>query len=179
MTTHRTNKIVSTPLAKHKLVPSGRLGVVVATVVLGGLTAAGSPAAAANPQTLKVLEVVTSFMGTGGFNATGNNPPAVGQGVVLKGSLYKLSDHKQGARYGAARVECTFTNPTGASVCTVVASLPAGKLVASGLIPSNPTKPYTLPILGGSRRYSGAKGQIRVTPTANSNQAALTIVITG
>jgi hypothetical protein len=163
----------------HKLVASRRLGVAVAAAVFGGLTAAGSTAAAAKPQTLKVLEVVTSFMGTGGFNATGNSPPAVGQGVAITGSLYKLKGHKQGARYGAARVECTFTNSTGASVCTAVASLPAGKLVASGLTPSNSIRPYTLPILGGSRRYSGAKGHIRVKPGGNSNKAALTIVITG
>jgi hypothetical protein len=179
MTTHRTNQFVSAPLARHKLVASRRLGAVVSVAVLGGLTAAGSPAAAAKPQTLKVLEVVTSFVGTGGFSATGHSPPAVGQGVLITGSLYKLKGRHRGQRYGAARVECTFTNSTGGSVCTAVASLPAGKLVVSGLAPGNPTKPYMLPILGGSRRYSGAKGHIQVKPIGNSNKAALTIVITG
>ena len=178
MTTHTTNQSVSAPLAKHKLVVSRRLGVIVAAAAFGGLTAAGSPAAAAKPQTLKVREVITSFVGTGGFNATGNTPPAVGQGVVSKGSLYKLRGDRQGARTGTARVECTFTNSTGASVCTAVVSLPAGKLVVSGLTPANSTKPYSLPILGGSRRYSGAKGDIRVTPIGNSNKATLAIVIT-
>ena len=178
MTTHTTNQSVSAPLAKHKLVVSRRLGVIVAAAAFGGLTAAASPAAAAKPQTLKVREVITSFVGTGGFNTTGNTRPAVGQGVVSKGALYKLRGHRQGARTGAARVECTFTNSTGASVCTAVVSLPAGKLVVSGLTPANSTKPYTLPILGGSRRYSGAKGDIRVTPIGNSNKATLAIVIT-
>jgi hypothetical protein len=179
MTTHRTNQLASARLAKHKLVASGRLSLVVAAALFAGATAAGSSAAAAKPQTLKVLEVVTSFMGTGGFNATGNTPPAVGQGVVIKGGLYKLGGHKQGPRYGAARVQCTFTDSTGASVCTAVTSLPAGKLVASGLTPPDSTKPYTLPILGGSGHYSAAQGHIQVKPIGNSNKAALTIVITG
>src|SRR5207248_11567406 len=127
-------------------------------------------ASAAKPRTLKLLEVVTSFVGSGGFDPTANRPPAVGQGVVLKGTLYRLNDHARGPRYGAAHVQCTFTNSTGTSVCTAVVSLPAGKLVVSGLTPSNPTQPYALPILGGSRRYSSAKGHIRVTRTGSANQ---------
>jgi hypothetical protein len=179
MTTHRTDQFVGAPHAKHKLVLSQRLCVIVAAAVFGGLTAAGSSSAAAKPHTLKVLEVITSFVGTGGFNATGNSPPVVGQGVVSNGTLYKLGSHGQGARTGTALVDCTFTNSIGASVCTAVVSLPLGKLVVSGLAPASSSKPYALTILGGSRRYSAARGHIRVTPVGNSNKAMLAIAVTG
>ena len=61
MTTHRTarNLVPSTTNAAART----RLGLVAATAVLGALTATGSRAVAAQPQTLKVLEVATSFPG--------------------------------------------------------------------------------------------------------------------
>lgn len=179
MTTHTPNLLSRAPQAKNAIVARGRLGLVVAAGALGGLTAAGSSAATPRPQTLRVLEVATSFVGTGGFNATGHTPPAVGQGVVIKASLFQVSNHKPGVRYGLLHIRCTFTNSTGASVCTAIASLPAGKLVVSGLSPGNSTKPYTLPILGGSGRYAGARGHIAIKPIGNSNKATDTIVITG
>jgi hypothetical protein len=167
------------PLTTRQIVAKARLGLLAVVAAFGGVATIGSSASAAKPQTLKLLEVITSFTGAGGFDATGNTAPAVGQGVVLKGRLYRLHGHKRGPRYGTGRVQCTLTNNTGTSVCTAVVSLPAGKLVVSGLTPSNPTQPYRLPILGGSRRYSTAKGHIRVTPTGNPNQATLTIATTG
>jgi len=178
MTTHTANPVVHPPLKRTRPIARARLNLVVAAAVCAGLTVAGAPVAVAKPKALTVLEVVKSFAGTGGFNASGNQPPAVGQGVVLKGTLHKLLGHTRGARAGAARVECTFTNAIGTSVCTAVISLQAGKLVASGLTPANPTKSYTLPVLGGSRLYANAKGHIRVTPSNHPNEATLSILLT-
>jgi hypothetical protein len=177
MTTHRTDQNVAESSTTNAGTARSRLGLVAAACVLGALTAGGSSAAAARPQTLKVLEVDTSFVGTGGFNATGNKPPAVGEGVVIHGGVYKLNGHKQGARLGALHIECTFTNFTGGSVCTAVVALPTGKLVVSGLTPGNSTKAYALPILGGSGRYAHAKGHIAIKPIGNSNRAVDTIVV--
>ena len=175
MTTHRTarNLMPSTRNAAART----RLGLVAATAVLGALTATGCGAVAAQPQTLKVLEVATSFAGTGGFNASGNKPPAVGQGVVIRGGLYALTGHKRGPRLGGVHVDCTFTDSTGGSVCTVVLSLRTGKLVVSGPTPANSAKPYALPILGGSGRYASAKGHVAIKPTGNSNKTVDTIVV--
>jgi hypothetical protein len=177
MTIHRPDQLAGAPLPKNAGVARSRLSLVAAATVLGALTAAGSSAAAAKPQTLNVLEVDTSFVGTGGFTANGNKPPAVGQGVVITGSIYKFAGHKQGRRAGRLHIECTFTDSAGTSVCTAVFSLPAGKLVVSGLTPGNSTKPYTLPILGGSGRYTHAKGHIKINTIGNSNEAIDTIVV--
>ena len=177
MTIRRTDRHVTAALGTNTVVARSRLGMVAATAVLGALTAAGSPAAAAKPQTLDVLEVDTSFAGTGGFNASGHKPPAVGQGVVIKGRLYTLTGHKQGSHLGALRIECTFTNSTGGSICTAVLVLPAGKLVVSGPTPGNSTTAHALPILGGSGRYAAAKGHIAIKPIGNSNKAVDTIVV--
>jgi hypothetical protein len=177
MTNQTADQPVAAPPRKSAGVARSRLGLVAAATVLGALTAAGSTAAASRPQTLKVLEVDTSFVGTGGFNAKGNKPPAVGEGIVIQGGVYKLTGHKQGPRLGALYIECTFTNSTGGSVCTAVVSLPAGKLVVSGLTPGNTTKTYALPILGGSGRYAHAKGHIAIKPIGNSNRAVDTIVV--
>jgi hypothetical protein len=125
-----------------------------------------------------VLEVDTSFVGTDGFNAHANKPPAVGQGVLIKGGLNQLAGHKQGRRSGLIRIACMFTDAAGTSVCTAVLALPAGKLVVSGLTPGNATKPYGLPILGGSGRYAHARGHITIDTIGNSNKAVDTIVIT-
>jgi hypothetical protein len=176
MTKQRTDQLGAAQ-TKNTGAARSRLGLVAAASVLGALTAVGSSAAAAKPQTLRVLEVDTSFVGTGGFNAAAHEPPAVGEGVVIRGGVYKLNGRKQGARLGALRIECTFTNSTGGSVCTAVVSLPPGKLVVSGLTPGSSTRAYALPILGGSGRYANAKGHLAIKPIGNSNRAVDTIVI--
>ena len=58
-------------------------------VVLGVLAAAASAGAAVKPQTINLLEIDNSFVGTGGFNAQGRTAPAVGQGFVFGSNLYK------------------------------------------------------------------------------------------
>ena len=147
--------------------------------VLAASSAAGYSAAAAKPPTLKLLEVAHSFVGEDGFNANANKPPAVGQAVAIRGGLYKLVRHKQGARVGGVHVECTFTDSTGGSVCVAVLTLPAGKLVVSGRTPANPTVAYALPIVGGSGRYAHVRGHVAINPIGNSNKAVDTIVIAG
>jgi hypothetical protein len=146
---------------------------------LTAFSAAGCSAAAAKPPTLKLLEVAHSFVGEDGFNANSNKPPAVGQGVVIKGRLYKLAGHIQRARVGGLHVECTFTDSTGSSVCVAALTLPQGKLVVSGRIPANPTIAYALPIVGGSGTYAHVKGHVAINPIGNSNKAVDTIVLTG
>lgn len=177
MTTHRTDRNFAAPSTTHAAAARTRLGLVAATAVLGAMTATGSLAVAAQPQTLKVLEVATSFAGTAGFNASGNKPPTVGQGVVIRGGLYALTERTKGPRLGGVHVDCTFTDSTGGSVCTVVLSLRTGKLVAFGPTPANSAKPYALPILGGNGRYASAKGHVAIRPIGNSNRAVDTIVV--
>jgi hypothetical protein len=180
MTTYRSAMSPSASFARNAAVQS-RLGLALAAAVLGTLVGIGSAAEAAQPQKFNLLEVNTSFVGTGGFDVNANRPPAVGEGVAIDGSFYKLNSHKQGARYGTLHIVCTFTDSRGTSVCTAVASLPPGKIVASGRTPGNSAKPYDIPILGGSGRYAGASGHVRIKTVggSSSNKAVDTIVITG
>jgi hypothetical protein len=64
----------------------GKYGLLTALVAVGVLTfAVASASAAPKPQTIRLLEVDTSFTGTGGFPTTSNGaPPAVGQGFTAE-----------------------------------------------------------------------------------------------
>jgi hypothetical protein len=152
--------------------------------VLGALTATASSGAAVKPQTINLLEIDNSFVGTGGFNAQGRTAPAVGQGFVFGSNLYKWNHSKRGAQYGTTQVACTFTSinlakNTSADICTGVASLPAGQIVVSGL--TTQSNSFVIPIVGGTRAYTGAKGYVRIKNIggSNSGKSVNTIVITG
>ena len=54
------------------------------------------PAVAAKPQTFSLLEVTTSCVGSGGFDAFGNTPPKIGQGFILASDYYKWNGTKRG-----------------------------------------------------------------------------------
>lgn len=48
-------------------------------------------------------------------------------------------------------------------VCTVTFDLPKGQIVASGIAPQQPREAYSLPVIGGSGAYDGARGSLRTT----------------
>jgi hypothetical protein len=142
------------------------------------------PAVAAKPQTMNLLEVGTVFVGAGGFDSFGSTPPKIGQGFVIGSQLYKWNGTKRGALIGTVNGICTFvTDPNSAGgrvLCTVVVSLPAGKLTVAGLIPNGET--FTIPIVGGIGGYVGAKGYVEVTNGVggqDSNKSNDKFVITG
>ena len=89
------------------------------------------------------------------------------------------------ARGGFARVTlnvvCTFVDTqAGKTICTAAASLSGGRITASGLIPNGPK--FTLPIVGGTGSYAGAKGYVEVTNNIggkDTNKSNDKFVITG
>jgi allene oxide cyclase-like protein len=176
MTAHRSTTSTRTSLTRQCIAHSG-LALALAAAVLGTLVATGSAAEASQPQKFKLLEVVTSVVGTAGFDVKSNRPPAVGQGAIVDGSFYKLNGREQGARYGTLHVFCTFIDSRGTSVCTAVVSLPPGKIVASGRTPGSSGMPYSIPIAGGDGAYAGATGHIAIKPIGG--KAVDTFVITG
>jgi hypothetical protein len=140
------------------------------------------PALGAKAQTINLLEVQTVFVGAGGFDGTA--PPKVGQGFVVGSDYYKWDGSKRGARFGTLDVSCVFvTNPQpdgSKTVCPAVASLPGGRITASGLIPD--AHRFTIAIVGGTGRYLGAQGYVEVTNGIggeNTNKANDKLVITG
>lgn len=153
-----------------------------AAVLVCALMAVSS-AGAAKSQTFSLLEVNTSFVGAAGFDAMGTTPPKVGQGFVIASDYYKWNGTKRGAHVGTLNAVCTFlTDPTsdsGKTVCTAVASLSAGKITAVGIVGNNK---FTIPIVGGTGAYTGAKGYVEVTNNIggkNTNKSNDKFVITG
>ena len=140
-------------------------------------------AVAATPQTFALLEVNTSFVGAAGFDTMGTTPPQVGQGFVIGSDYYKWKGTKRGAKVGTLNAACTFltapTRPSGKTVCTAVASLPGGKITAVGLAGNDQ---FTIPIVGGTGTYAGAKGYVEITNNIggkSTNKSIDRFVITG
>ncbi len=102
---------------------------------------------------------------------------------MIGSDYYKWNGTKRGARVGTLNAVCTIltdpTSPSGKTMCTAVASLPAGKITAVGIIVGNK---FTIPIVGGTRSYTGATGYVEVTNNIggeNSNKSNDKFVITG
>ncbi len=134
----------------------------VGVFVMGVVSASAAP----KPQTMSFLEVDSVFVGTGGFPSTGNAPPAVGQGFVSDGAMYKWAGAKQGTPVGHVRVVCTVTSVnltstsgTAWTQCEVSLFLPGGVIEVAG--PLSLTAPAnSIPIVGGTGAYVGAQGYV-------------------
>ena len=154
--------------------------VIAAAVVMVG---AAVSSAAPKPQTISLLEVDNSFVGTGGFPTTSNAPPAVGQGFVSTGVLYRWAGTKKGAAYGNIRVVCTVTSvnltSTGGSLwtsCDVSFFLPGGVIALSG--PLNLTAASSsVPVVGGNGAYVGAQGVVNHRNIGGENSSTSADVI--
>lgn len=155
-------------------------GLFVAAFMLLAALISTSAFAAAKPQRIHLLEVSTSFVGTGGLDESFNGPPKVGQGAVIGSDFYKWNGTKRGAKVGTLQITCTFTKVTSnsaANVCTGAALLPGGQIAVSGVIQGQ-SRVFDVPIIGGTGRYAGARGYVHVKQF-NENNSADTFVITG
>ena len=139
--------------------------------VVVGVLAVGvvSSSAAVKPQTLSLMEVDTSFAGTGGYNATGNAPPSAGQGITFSGTLYKWAGSKRGAAVGHLLVLCTATTSDPEALCNAVASLPSGTIDLLGTANLNSGSVKAIGIVGGTGSYVGAQGYLTSKNIGNPN----------
>lgn len=152
---------------------------VVFVIVVVFMAVAASAGSAVKPRTINLLEVSTSFVGTGGLDETFSGPPKAGQGFVIGSDFYRWSGAKRGAHYGTLQAVCTFTKIVGENVwqiCTGSLLLPGGDLTVSGVIKQ--TERFNIPIVGGTGIYAGARGYVHVKGISDDNSAD-TIVITG
>ena len=151
---------------------------------VAGVLAVGvaSASAAPKPQTIRLLEVDTSFTGTGGFPTTSNSaPPAVGQGFISQATMYKWAGAKRGAPVGHLSVIGTVTSidpsrNTGRFHVDATLFLPAGTLEASGSA-SFSAKVNDIPVVGGTSAYVGAQGYVQVKNIGGENSNASSNVI--
>jgi hypothetical protein len=138
--------------------------VVAAVFAIAGVV---SSTAAPAPHTIRLLEVDTTFIPTGGWDAGSNAPPAVGQGFVSTGVFYKWAGTQRGAAVGHLQILCTVTvaltftdtGATGWFHCDVTAFLPGGKIEVSGPLNLG-LQTNKLPVVGGTGKYVGAKGYV-------------------
>jgi len=157
----------------------------IALAMVAALVAAvATSAAAVKPQTINLLDVERSFVGTGGLDTTFNNPPKDGQGFVLVNDLYKWNGTKRGKHVGTLHAVCTFTavgdeDGEAMEVCIGAALLPRGQIALAGVIKQSNL--FDVPIVGGTGAYAGARGYVRVKSIGgdNSSNSADTILITG
>jgi hypothetical protein len=128
--------------------------------VFGGVAVGAGYAAPAKPmQTISLLEVDTSFAGTGGYSASGSAGPSPGQGITFAGTLYRWSKSKRGAAVGHVQAVCTVTSARGTAVCEGLISLPSGTIALLGA--ANPGgKATDIPVVGGTGAYAGADGYL-------------------
>ena len=136
---------------------------------------ATSSVAAPSPQTLHFLEVNTSFAGIGGFNISGNAPPAVGQGFTFVSTLFKWAGAKKGAPLGHDQVVCTVTSVDLSSglvqsQCAATVFLPGGGIQLAGS--TNFNKSVTMvAVVGGTGAYAGAQGTARIKTIGGDNSS--------
>jgi hypothetical protein len=103
--------------------------------------------------TLDALTTEQSFEGT-----------ALGDQIVFTTQLLK-GDTEVGHQGGV----CTVTSVArGEAQCLATYSLPGGQITGQALIRLGDPAPYAVAITGGSGRYKGVEGEIRVIPATET-----------
>lgn len=142
-----------------------------------GVLAVGAAEASTTkrPQTISLLEVDTSFAGTGGYSVSSDVPPSPGQGITFGGTLYRWAGARRGAAVGHVQAVCTVTSVRGA-VCEGLIGLPSGTLALLG--PANLSGgPTDIPVVGGSGAYAAAQGYMRSQSIGGRNSSESADVI--
>lgn len=149
---------------------SKRLSVLGATVAVAGLAigTAGSAASTDHDgRTFRLVAVSTEQ----NFLDLGTTGTSLGDHVVFTTQLLK-HDAVIGHQGGV----CTITSaPRNEAECLATYSLPGGQITGQALIVLGDPAPYRVAITGGTGRYQGTEGQVRVRPaTATQPKGVLT-----
>ena len=148
-----------------------KYGVVLALVVVSVAVWAASASAASKPQVFSLLAVdngkgqpINGFM----FD----RQPVAGDQFPISETLYKWAGTKKGAAAGRDLGIATFVNvgkTSQTTLFTVTAYLNGGTLFVDGMARTiNGPASLTLPIVGGTGTYAGAKGYVTVRPLGTS-----------
>lgn len=144
---------------KHgTLVIVGPLAVLVAAALLALPAGASS-----GPTTMHLLDV--SVGDTPAFDA-GHGTPRPGDRVFLNDALYAWNGAHRGARVGHVDSELqfrsTFSHKGASADITGQVYLPGGSVLVDGIgfIPSTGPASFTLPVIGGTGKYIGARGEL-------------------
>jgi hypothetical protein len=138
------------------------LGTAIALVAIavGVVPAWGSSGDKDKQRTFRVDAVNTeqNFLDLG---ATGNS---LGDQIVFTGQLLK-GDTEVGHQAGVCTVTSVARNE---AQCVATYALRGGQVTAQALVNLGSSAPYAVAITGGSGKYEGAEGEVRVQPVSET-----------
>jgi hypothetical protein len=164
------------------------LGTIAALLLAGGLTAVAVTSAGARQASSEdVIRLVTHNVSSG-YLDLGDPDLSVGDQVPFSNDLYR-----DGSKVGEDGGWCVVTRLTGGSAprgagplaptyeCVGTNSLPDGQVTVQGLVSYGPheevkTDPYFFAITGGTGKYRGARGEVRIEDVSSS-EARITLRI--
>jgi hypothetical protein len=148
---------------KLKLAAPALTATLVAAVALPVLSHAQAPGTAASPTTITFQETAPKVVITDVPPRSKNGDTASqGDKLVTYGALFDTAHHRLGTISG----DCTAVGPSKAIfrvalLCTVTYKVAGGQIVAAGNFALSGDA--TLPIVGGSGAYAGARGTVTST----------------
>jgi hypothetical protein len=135
--------------------PMSRAARITAAVLLAGLAGFSAQASAGTPTSMRLVATQHDFHQMG-----------VGKKGPVPGSTFVFSERlaRAGKPVGSDHIVCTFAGswPSETDFCRGVFQLAGGSLMAEGV---SARGPFTVAVVGGTGRYSGARGTIHATPT--------------
>jgi len=162
------------------------LGAVGALVVAAGLTAMVAPSDGDHATSEQVIRVVTHTVAFGHLHL-GAAHLSIGGRIPYGDDIYRA-----GSRMGEDGGWCVLTRTVGSAPdghgplaptyeCVGTYSLPGGQLTTQGLVTYGPhedvrTEPYHLAITGGTGKYVGARGEVKIKEVSGT-EARLTFRI--
>jgi hypothetical protein len=153
-----------------------KVGLALVCTLAGALMSVGASSGSVRSQTIRLLEIDTSFTPTGGFSFSANRPPAPGEGFAFGGTLYKWAGARRGAAVGHLAAMCTVVTKT-VALCNGAIFLAGGKLELLAPTNINSNGGDDIAIVGGTGAYVGAQGHMQSTPIGgpDSNKSSLVI----
>ncbi|MGZ4393045.1 MAG: hypothetical protein ACXVRK_13155 [Gaiellaceae bacterium] len=156
---------------KHRtLVTVGALAVLAAAALLALPAGASS-----GPTTMHLLDI--SVSDTPAFDA-GHGAPRPGDRVFLNDALYAWDGAHRGARVGHVDSELQFRSTFGrkgaSADITGEIYLLGGSVAVDGIgfIPSEGPASFSLPVIGGTGKYIGARGELDTRDLASGGSKA-------
>jgi hypothetical protein len=151
-------------------------------VAVAALVAVPAGSALTQPETIRLLETT----GTETEINVGSEEFGPGDGFTLSDPLYRWAGSKRGARVGRLEAHCTFTwvqagpPETAGAYCVGTIFLPAGQIVGAKHLRFTESGPpsFQLAVLGGTGRYSNARGIVVIRDIGAEGNSAVILRLT-
>ncbi len=158
-----------------RLVAAAAVAALSAAIAAPTLTSAQAPPAT----TITVQEKVQTVAQDDVAPKSRRGRVSVGDRLITRQSLFDASKQRLGTLYtDCTSVGATGTFPRLTLLCTVTYNLTAGQIVAAGTVRFDDDN-AEIPIVGGSRAYTGARGTVKTAKPMQGYDSADAITING